>query len=55
MLQRDWIIENNFSKVSRLFSQIVQSVLLVLLQGRFKKADIQFKPSNVLRNEDGEY
>ena len=33
----------------------MQSVLLVLLQGCFKEADIQFKRSNVLRNEDGEY
>ena len=31
MLQCDWIIENSFSKVSRLFSQIAQSMLRVLL------------------------
>ena len=49
------MVENNFSKVSRLFSHIVQSVLLVLLQGFFKKAGIQFKCNNVLRNEDKEY
>ena len=49
------MVENNFSKVSRLFSHIVQSVLPVLLQGFFKKAGIQFKCNNVLRNEDKEY
>ena len=49
------MVENNFSKVSRLFSHIVRSVLLVLLQGLFKKAGIQFKCNNVLRNEDKEY
>ena len=38
MLQRDWIIGNSFSKVSRLFSHITQSVLLV-----------RFKRNNVLR------
>ena len=53
MLQRDWIIENSFSKISRLFSHIAQSVLLLLLQGFFKKAEIQFKSNNVLRNENG--
>ena len=36
------IIENSFLKVSRLFSHIVQSVPLVLLQACFKKAGIQF-------------
>ena len=30
-------------------------MLLVLLQGRFKKAGIQFERSNVLRNEDRKY
>ena len=48
------MIENSFSKVSRLFPHITQIVLLVLLQGCFKKADIQFKRNNVLLNEDGE-
>ena len=43
-----------FSKVSSLFPHIAQSVLFVLLQGYFKKADVQFKRNNLLRNEDGE-
>ena len=30
-------------------------MLVVLFQGGFKKAGIQFKRNNVLRNEDGEY
>ena len=55
ILQRDWIIENIFFKVSRLCSRIMQSVLLVLLQGCFKKVGIQFKRNNVLNNEDEEY
>ena len=46
------MIENSFSKVSRLLSHIAQSVLLLLLQGCFKKAGIQFKRNNVLRNKD---
>ena len=54
MLQRDWIVEISFSKVSGLFSHILQSVLL-LLQSCFKKAGIQFRRNNVLRNEDEEY
>ena len=49
------MIENSFSKVSRLFSHIVQNVLLVLLLGCFKKTDIQFKRNNVFRNENEEY
>ena len=52
ILQRDSIIENSFSKVSKLFPHITQNVLLVILQGCFKKAGIQFKCNNVLRNED---
>ena len=49
-------MENSFSKVSRLFSHITQSVLLVLLQGCFKKVGIQFEHNNnVLPNEDKEY
>ena len=55
MLQHDWIIGNSLSKVSRFFPHIAQSVLLVFLQGYFKKTDIQFKCNNVLRNKDGEY
>ena len=35
--------------VARLFSHITQRVLLVLLQGCFKKDGIQFKRNNVLR------
>ena len=35
-MQRDWIIQNSFSKVLRLFSHFTQSVLLILLQGYFK-------------------
>ena len=54
-MQRDWIIEKSCSKVSRLFSNTAQSVLLLLAQGCFKKADIQFKRNNVLLNDDGEY
>ena len=49
------MVENNFSKVSRLFSHIVRHVLLVLLQGFFKKAGIQFKCNNMLRNGNKEY
>ena len=45
-----WITENSFPKVSRLFSHIMQSVLLEVLQGCFKKAGIQFTCNNVLRN-----
>ena len=41
-----------FSKVSSLFFHVAQRVLLVLLQGYFKKADVQFKCNNLLRNED---
>ena len=48
-------MENSFSKVSRLFSHTTQSVLLILLQGWFKKAGIEFKRNNVLPNEDEEY
>ena len=33
----------------------MQSVLLVLLQSWFKKAGIQLKRNNVLRNEDEKY
>ena len=55
IIQGDWIIESSFSKVSILFSHITQSVLLILLQGCFRKAGIQFKWYNVLCNEDGEY
>ena len=33
----------------------ITSELLVLLQNCFKKADIQFKHNNVLRNGDGGY
>ena len=40
-----------FSKVL-VFPHFIQSVLLVLLQGCFKKADIQFKHNDVLHNED---
>ena len=54
-MEGDWIIENSFSKVSRLFSHIAQSVVLVSLQGCFEKVDLQFKRYNVLRNEDEEY
>ena len=43
ILQRDWITQDSFSKVTRFFSHITQSVLLVFLQGYFKKAGIQFK------------
>ena len=55
MLQRDWIVEISFSKVSGLFSHILQSVFLLLLQSCFKKAGIQFRRNNMLRNEDEEY
>ena len=48
------IEENSFSKCSRLFSHIMQSILLVLLEGCFKKAGIPFK-RNMLHNEDEEY
>ena len=44
-----------FSKVSRLFSHIMQRVLLLLLQGCFKKARTQFKCNNVIDNEDKEH
>ena len=44
-----------FFKGFKIFSPTEQSVPLVLLQGRFEKADIQFKCNHVLRNEDGEY
>ena len=50
----DQITECSFSKVSK-FSHIAQSMLLALLQGCFKKADIQFKCNNVLCNEVEEY
>ena len=45
------LIENNFSKVSRVSSLNAQSMLLVLLQSCFIKAGIHFKRSNVLRND----
>ena len=38
-----------------IFSHITQSIILVLLQGCFKKASIQFKCNNVLCNENKEY
>ena len=44
-------MENSSSEVSRLFSHIEQSVLVLILQGYFKKVGIQFY-LNVLRNED---
>ena len=47
-------VKNSFSKISILFSHIAQSVLLVSLRGCFKKADIQFKRTNVLHYENGE-
>ena len=46
-------MENSFSKVPK-FSHIEQSMLLVLLQGCFKKIDVQFKRS-VLRNDEEYY
>ena len=52
ILQGDWIMAKSFSKVLRLFSHITQSVLLVLIQGNFKKGGIQFKGNNILSNED---
>ena len=45
-------MENSFSEVSRLFSHIGQSVLVLILQGCFKKVGIQFYLNNVLRNQD---
>ena len=53
-LQPDWVIENSFLKVSKLFFHIAQRVLPVLFQSCFKKTSIQFKRNNVLRNEDEE-
>ena len=46
------VIQRKIDKVSKLFSYIAKNLLRVLLQSCFKKAGIQFKRINVLRNED---
>ena len=40
--------EQFFKGFLRLFPHITQSMLLVLLQGCFERADIQFKRNNVV-------
>ena len=48
-------LQKQFLKSFKIISHITQSMLLVLLQGCFKKTGIPFKGNNVLRNEDEEY
>ena len=49
------VIESCKTVFQRFFSHIMQSLLLVLLQGCFKKPGIQFKRKNMLLREDKEY